>query len=172
MKYADHFRLANPEQCTLGHRGSRRESKRMSRDHAVLPQEFPGTHQGNRGFFSVRGGDSYSQPALLHVKNRVGRVALRVGHLIFFQTENFSAQPSSREKGLGIENRIAIFWLRLGRLKPGRLCNFACGGFCGSHRINRWNPLGWTALAAGWHAPGAHFTPPRGQTPPLRHYTS
>src|ERR1019366_2583429 len=60
--------------------------------------------------------------------------------------------------------RIAIFWLRLGGLKPGRLCNFAGGRFCGSHRIKRWNPFGWTALATGWNGAGAHFTPPKGQS--------
>ena len=97
----------------------------MSENHAVLPQEFPFTHQGNRGFFSVRGGDSYSQLAFLHVKNRVGRITLREGRLILFEFEKFLAQPSSGEKGFGVETRIAIGWLRFGRWKPGRLCNFA-----------------------------------------------
>src|ERR1019366_1400610 len=130
-------------------------------DHAVLPQEFPRTHQRNRRFFSVRGDDSYSQPALLHVKNRVGRVALRIGRLILIQIENLPAQPSSREKGLGIEKLISISWLGLGRLKPCTLRNFARGGFCGPERTNRRDPPGWTVLTADRDAPGAHITPPR-----------
>src|SRR5271166_4429942 len=127
------------------------------------PRNFPGTHQGKRRFFSVRGGDSYSQLALLHMKNRIGRIPLREGRLILFQTENLSAQTSFREKGLGIENRTAILGLRLGSLKPGRLGSFACDGSRGSHRIGRWKPFGRRVLAAGCYAPDAHFTPPKGR---------
>src|SRR5450755_3688439 len=71
MKHAGHFRLADPEQCTIGHGGGGREPNRMGRDHAVLSQKLPGTHQGDRGFFSVGRGDRYSEPALLYVKNGV-----------------------------------------------------------------------------------------------------
>ena len=81
----------------------------MSGDHAVLSQKFPGAHQGNGRFFSARGDNSASQLTLPNIKNRVGRVALRVGHLIFFQGDNFPAQPGSREKGRWIENRVAIY---------------------------------------------------------------
>ena len=129
----------------------------MSRDHAVLSQEFPGTHQGDRGFFSVRGSHSYSQPSRLHEKNRIGRVALREGRLFLFQVDDSSAKPSLGEKGPGIENSIAICWFWFGRGKPERLCKVACGRFCGSNRINRRNPFGSTALAAGWSVPGAHY---------------
>jgi hypothetical protein len=126
---------------------------------------IPGPHQGERGFFSVRGGDSYSQLALLHVKNRIGEIALREGRFIPFQVKSRPAHTGLREEGLGIKKRISISWLRLGRLKPGRLCNFACGGFCGSYRISRWNPFAGTALAAGWIGASAHFIPPKGQRP-------
>ena len=73
----------------------------MSGDHAVLSQKIPIAHQGNRRFFSVRGGDSHFQLSLLHVKNRVGRVALRVGRLIFFQAENFLPNPALARKVSG-----------------------------------------------------------------------
>jgi hypothetical protein len=72
------------------------------------PRNSPAPTKAKRRFFSVRGGDRYSQSALLHVKNRVGSVALRVGRLILLQVDNLLAQPSSREKGLGIESHIAI----------------------------------------------------------------
>jgi hypothetical protein len=103
---------------------------------AVFSQEFPGAHQGNGRFFSARGDNSASQLTLPNIKNRVGRVALRVGRLIFFQGDNFPAQNSSREKGRRIENRNAIYWLRLGRSKPRRFFKFGCGGVCGPHGAN------------------------------------
>jgi hypothetical protein len=91
--------------------------KRLGRrDHAVLSQEFLGGHQSNRRFFSVRRSDGYSQLAPLDEKNRVGRVTLYEGRLILFQVENLPTKPRSREKGLSIENRIAIIGLRLGRV--------------------------------------------------------
>ena len=105
----------------------------MSGDHAVLSQEFPGGHQSNRRFFSVRRSDGYSQLAPLDKKNRVGRVTLYEGRLILFQVENLPTQPRSREKGLNIENRIATFGLRLGRVKPRRFFKFGDGGTCGPH---------------------------------------
>jgi len=90
---------------------------------------------------------------------------------MLLQTENFSAQPSSREKGPGIENRIAISWLRLGRSKSRRGGYSVCGADWGPHRSNRRNPLGWRALAAGCNAPGAHFTPLKRAAFTLQHYT-
>ena len=62
--------------------------------------------------------------ALLHVKNRVGRVALRVGHLILFQTENFSAQPSSREKGLGDRKPYRHFLVAAWAFEAGKALQF------------------------------------------------
>jgi hypothetical protein len=80
----------------------------MSRDHAVLAYEFTGTYQGDRRFFSPGGGDSYSEPAPLQVKEGVGWVALRVHHLILLQSEDPPTESSRREEGLGIEIRIAV----------------------------------------------------------------
>ena len=84
------------------------------------PPEFPFAHQRDRGFFSVRGGDGYSQPAFLHIKDRVGRVALRERRLVLFQIENFLAHPGSGEKGFSIEDCVAICRLRFGCLRLGR----------------------------------------------------
>src|SRR5271169_720415 len=94
----------------------------MGGHHAVLPQEFPGPHEGDRGFFPVRGGDGHSEPALLHEEDRVRRVALRKGRVVLFQIEDSLAQPCSGEKGFGIENRFPIGWFWLGGWKLDRLC--------------------------------------------------
>jgi hypothetical protein len=53
--------------------------------------------------------------------NRIlaNRFSLEIGRLIFLQGEDLLSHPSFREKGLGIESRSAILWLRLRRLETG-----------------------------------------------------
>ena len=167
---------ANPEQAAFV-AGALAQAQRTFNHFRGRTEYLRQNHQGNRRFFSVHGGDSYSQLALLHVKNRVGSVALRVGRFILLEVETLLAQPSSREKGLGIENRIAIFRLRLGRLTPGRGRNFACRWFCGGFADRTeladgirlagrpWLRVGMaSALISYLRRSGAAFT--------LRHYTS
>ena len=106
------------------------------------PKKFSGTHQGDRGFFSICRSNSDSQPALLHVENSVGRVALHVGHLVLLKMKNFSAQPSSREKGLGIENRHRHSWVAAWRFEAGKAFQFRhVAGFARSHRSQPMEPV-------------------------------
>jgi hypothetical protein len=99
----------------------------------------------------------------LDIKHRIGGISLREGRFMRFQAKNRPAKAGLREKGLGIENHLSISSLWLGRLRLRRIGNPACGADCGPHRGNRRNSLGWRALAAGWHAAGAHFVPPKGR---------
>src|ERR1035438_1406202 len=171
MKCADHFRLADPEQRTLGHSGSSRESNRVRRDHAVLPQEFPGTHQGNRRFFSVRGDDSYSELAPLHVKNRVGGIALGVGYLILLKTKTFFAQPSSGEKGLSIEDRIAIFLVAAWALEAGKALQFRLWGIWRIVQARPMDPVWLVGLGCGLECPWCSFHTSSGAAVTLPYYT-
>jgi hypothetical protein len=132
------------------------------------PRNSPAPTKASVASFPFAGGDSYSQPALLHVKNRVGSVALRVGRLILLQIENLLAQSSSRQKGLGIENRIAIFGFDLRRFEREGFEISPVVDFADRTELADGIRLAGRPWLRVGMASSAHFIPPKGQRP----YTS
>ena len=117
-----------------------------------------GNPQGDRGFFSVLGGDRNFYLALLYIENRISRVALRENLFILLQTKGRPAQAGFREKGLRIENRPSILPLRHCALTTRTLGNSVGRANLRPHRRKL---LAWAA--ADRSTLGLHLLPPNGQ---------